>query len=65
MKADKIREHTDDELRQLYEDTAKEIFDLRVRKIADSTEQPLRIRTLRRDLARIKTVTNERAREKS
>lgn len=61
MKAVKLREHTDDELQQLYQDTRKELFDLRVRKgTGDSSEQPLRIRVLRRDIARIETVLGER-----
>lgn len=46
-----------EELRQLREDTAKEILEFRMKKgIGDSSGQPLRIRTLRRDLARVETV---------
>jgi large subunit ribosomal protein L29 len=61
MKASELREQTDDELRELYRDTRHELFDLKVKKgLGDSSAQPLRIRTLRRDVARIKTVMRER-----
>jgi large subunit ribosomal protein L29 len=61
MKAAKIREHTDDELRQMAEDTAQQIYDLHTKKgAADATDHPLRVRLLRRELARIKTIIRER-----
>ncbi len=60
MKAANLRDQTDDELRQMYEDTRRELFDLKVRKrVGDSPEQPLKIRSLRRDIARIRTVQKE------
>jgi ribosomal protein L29 len=63
MKAAGLREQTDDELRQHYEDTARELSDLRLKKGAgDSSEQPLKIRAVRRDMARILTVMQERDR---
>lgn len=61
MKAANLREQTDEELQQLYDDTRKELFELRVKKgKGDSLEQPLRIRALRRELARISTVMREK-----
>ena len=66
MKASKLKEQTDDELRQLSEDTQKELFDTKIKKgWGDSAEQPLRIRTLRRDVARIKTISRERELKKN
>ena len=60
MKASKLREHTIEELRQLREDAAKEILELRMKKgVGDSSGQPLRIRTLRRDRARVETIIRE------
>ena len=65
MKTTQLREQTDEELAQSLEDTQKELFELRVKKkTGDATEQPLRLRTLRRDVARIRTVLAERARGK-
>jgi large subunit ribosomal protein L29 len=61
MKAAKIREHTDEELGQLHRETRKQLFDLRaMRSAGGEKEQPLRARTLRRDIARILTVSKER-----
>ena len=66
MKASTSREQTDDELRQLSDDTQKELFDVKIKKgWGDSAEQPLRIRTLRRDVARIKTMMRERELKKN
>jgi large subunit ribosomal protein L29 len=61
MKASRLREHTDDELRQLREDKRKEYGDLRLRKQAGGEAQPpQRLRTMRREVARIMTVLRER-----
>ena len=61
MKASDLRDQKTEELLRLLEDTQKELVDLCVRRgVQDSSEQPLRIRTLRRDVARIKTVLRER-----
>lgn len=61
MKAVNLRDQTDEELRQLRDDTAKELLELRVKRGAGGGgEQPLRIRTLRRDMARIKTILRQR-----
>lgn len=61
MKVSSYRDRADDELRQVCQETSKELFSLKVKKgVGDTSEQPLRVRTLRRDLARIKTVLRER-----
>ncbi len=61
MKASNLREQTSEELQQLLEDTQKELVDLNVKRgVQDSSEQPLRIRFLRKDVARIKTILTER-----
>ena len=62
MKAVNLREHTDEELKTMYEDTHKELSQLKVNKtIGEAAEQPLAIRTRRRDIARIMTIISERA----
>jgi large subunit ribosomal protein L29 len=64
MKASSLREQTEEELRQLREDTRRELLDIKLKRgWGESSEQPLRIRTLRRDLARIETVMTERERK--
>jgi large subunit ribosomal protein L29 len=61
MKAERLRELTDEELQQAHNDATKEVVNLRQKKgMGDNSEQPLRIRTLRRELARIKTVIRQR-----
>ncbi|MFC1499340.1 50S ribosomal protein L29 [Verrucomicrobiota bacterium] len=64
MKAANLRDQTDEELGNLYEDTKREFFELKMKKgSGDSSEQPLKVRGLRRDVARIKTVLRERERK--
>ena len=56
-----MRELSVEELRQSGVDTAREILEFRAKRgLGDNSEQPLRIRTLRRTLARIKTIMKER-----
>ena len=66
MKASQLREQTDEELRSTCADLSKQLVDLRVRRhTGDSSEQPLRIRTLRREIARVKTLIGERETNKN
>ena len=60
MKAAKFREMTDEELQRQRTDMEGEMFNLQIRKASRRLEQPLRIRTLRKDLARAKTIIRER-----
>lgn len=61
MKALKLREQSIEELQQLRNDTRKEILDIKMKKGTgdSSVGQPLRVRTLRRELARVETVIRE------
>lgn len=61
MRAKEIRELSVDEMRQKERETAEEIFRLRMRKSTGQLENPMRLRLLRRDLARLKTLQHERA----
>jgi large subunit ribosomal protein L29 len=61
MKALKLREQTNEELGQLSTETVRELQQLKLKRSAgDTSEHPMRVRTLRRDLARIRTVLTER-----
>ena len=64
-KAKQLRELATDELNQKYQDRMKEYFDLRKVKVTGKLDNPLQLRHMRRSIARIKTVLNERAREKA
>jgi len=60
MKAKELRDLTEDELRQRREEAQKELFNLRLRQSTGNTEKPSRIRELRRDIARMLTIAQER-----
>ena len=62
MKAINLREHTDDELQNLQDDTRRELAELRMmQRVGDGSTSMIKMRNLRRDIARIRTVLNERA----
>ena len=59
MKTSKLRELTPEELAQKCIDTEAELFNLNIRKGRQRLEQPSRIRLLRRELARMRTIMRE------
>ena len=61
MKASEIRDLTKEELDQRIQETQKELFNLRIQKSTGQLEKASRVRELRRDIARMKTVMTERA----
>ena len=61
MTGTEIREMTDTEIRERIEEIQEELFKLRFRSATQALENPTLIRTLRRDLARLKTVQTERS----
>jgi large subunit ribosomal protein L29 len=65
MKAADIRHKTDDELRSEIDQLAKEAFNLRFQRASGQLENNARVRQVRRDIARIKTIMGERARKAS
>ena len=56
MKASEIRELTLEELRQREEDVSEELFNLKFQLATSQLENKMRVRQVRRDLARIKTI---------
>jgi len=60
MKSAKLREMTAEEIEAQCVETRKELFNLLIRKGAGTVEQPARLRTLRREIARIKTILREK-----
>ena len=62
MKASDVRAKTNDELKQQVEDLSKEAFNLRFQRANGQLENTARVRQVRRDIARIKTVLSERRR---
>ena len=62
LTASEIREWTDVDIRTRVTELEEERFRLRFRSATESLEEALRLRWLRRDIARLKTVLRERER---
>jgi large subunit ribosomal protein L29 len=60
MKASDIRSRTDDELSEEVDTLSKEIFNLRFQRASGQLENTARVRQVRRNIARIKTIRDER-----
>ena len=57
-----LRAKTDDQLSEQLGELKREAFNLRFQAATSQLEKPSRVRIVRRSIARIKTVQNERAR---
>jgi large subunit ribosomal protein L29 len=64
MKAKELREKTDQELTLELSNMVKEYQELRFKKVLGVVDNPLRFRTLKKDIARINTLLHERNLEK-
>ena len=62
MKVDKIRNLTDAELQHQERDLSDQLFKLKFQLNMGQTESLKKIRGLRKDIARVKTIMGERAR---
>lgn len=60
MNVKEIRDKSNDELLKTLDEFKKELFDLRFQRATGSIDNPMRIRELRRSIARILTVLKER-----
>jgi large subunit ribosomal protein L29 len=60
MKVGEIRDMTVDDLRARARDLDDELFRLRIQKSMGQLEAPAKVRGVRRDLARIKTILREK-----
>ena len=65
MKAEDLRTKTLDELKTQLGDLRKESFNLRFQRASGQLANSARVREVRRDIARIQTILNERARAAS
>lgn len=62
MKAADVRARTDDELTEQLDTLGRECFNLRFQRASGQLENTSRVRQVRRDIARIKTVLGDRHR---
>ena len=60
MKVGEVRELSEDELRGREKDLDDQLFRLRIQKSMGQLEAPAKVRTVRKDLARIKTILREK-----
>ncbi|SDJ13005.1 50S ribosomal protein L29 [Lutimaribacter saemankumensis] len=61
MNATELRDKTPDQLRDELTNLKKESFNLRFQQATGAMENTARMRQVRRDIARVKTVLNEKA----
>ena len=63
MKVKEIREMTTEDIKKKIVDAKQELFNLRFQQATGLLEKPSRIKELRHDVARCKTVLKERSME--
>ena len=65
MKAKQMREQSPEELQKTLRDLEEQLFKLRFQKSTGQIENPIKIREVRKDIARVLTILNERRAEES
>jgi large subunit ribosomal protein L29 len=60
VKTSKIRELTDEELRQKVSDHKEELFNLRFQLATGQLDNPMRINDVKKNIARCKTILRQR-----
>ena len=61
MKTKDLREKSLPELQDLLRDTSRELIDLRIRKETGQLEKPHMIKSLRKEIARLETLLDEKS----
>lgn len=61
MNAQELRDKTPDQLRDELVTLKKEAFNLRFQQATGQLENPARLRSVKRDVARVNTILNEKA----
>ena len=65
MELNKSREMTDVELRAELDKMKQELFNLRFQHVTGQLENPLRMREVKRNIARVKTIIREKELDKA
>ncbi|HYC31620.1 MAG TPA: 50S ribosomal protein L29 [Gemmatimonadales bacterium] len=60
MKTNEIRDLSVEDLKAKIEELTTERFNLRFRSATESIENPMRFRSIRRDIARLQTILREK-----
>ena len=61
MTATELRDLSVDELRQREHDLEDQLFRMRIQQAVGQLDAPVKLRTMRRDLARVKTVLRQKS----
>lgn len=64
MKPSEVRAMSLDEIKAKDAELAKELFSLRMRHTTNQLENPLKLRIVKREIARVKTILAEKGRAK-
>ncbi|NLM11590.1 MAG: 50S ribosomal protein L29 [Clostridiaceae bacterium] len=59
MKASELREKTIDELTQELQELKNELFKLRFQHATNQLDNPMKLKSVKKDIARVKTVIRE------
>ena len=62
MKVKELRDKSENELETRQKDLTEQLFKLRFQRATGRIENPMKIREVKREIARIKTLLNERSR---
>jgi len=65
VKPSELRAMTADELSQKEQDLRRELFNLRFQQATGEIENPMRIRAVRKDIAKVMTIRSEKLKVKS
>ncbi|MEW6410397.1 MAG: 50S ribosomal protein L29 [Nitrospirota bacterium] len=60
MKVTELRTMTIDELKNKEKELKRELFNLRAQQVMGEIENPMRIRQVRKNIARVKTIITEK-----
>lgn len=60
MKTNEIRKLSTEEINKKIDESKEELFNLRMKQATGNLENPMRIRELRKTVARLKTILRER-----
>jgi len=65
MKARELRDLSDDELRSKEEELKDQLFKLKFQHTLGQLENAMKLKSIKKDIARIKTILREKERERS
>ena len=65
MKINELRKLSTEELNNKISESKRELLDLRLKNATGALEKPSKIRELKKDVARMKTIINERKNEEA